>query len=248
MLDGYAWKTIVSLLFWAQHRSNPPRSAKHADKFNTRNTQPRRSVVVKLLCVFIVLEDKVIPCSLLPLCITMQHTHTHIFTQHTHTHTHTDTHVTRDTSIDVATRNHTLPLDSFFHPWICLASKPTPPCFLPATDYPVPLSLENQSSSLANIYHPRTIIVVVALVKWKMFTCALATMFPYLELSSTDRSTLILFSECLVCPSIIVLSPTVGEALPETPPSFSRNPCPQVLNILDISPRTSVDIRNTCYA
>ena len=84
----------------------PPRSAKHADKFNTRNTQPRRSFVVKPLCVFIVLEDKVIPCSLLPLCITTQHTHIH-----TDTHTHT---YTRDTSIDVATRKPHAPPSTRF--------------------------------------------------------------------------------------------------------------------------------------
>lgn len=88
------------------------------------NTTPKKLLVVRPLCVFIVFEDKVIPSHFYVLCTRRQ--------RHTHTHTYT------------GTRADTRSLDSFFDPWnpscchLCYThthpSKRTPPCFLPAAD------------------------------------------------------------------------------------------------------------------
>lgn len=102
-------KTVVSLLFCAQHRSpNPLITPRRQEKKNmetrmhtyahththTHNTTtPKKLLVVRPLCVFIVFEDKVIPSHFYVPCTRSRDIHIH-------THTHTDT---RDT------RRHTLP-------------------------------------------------------------------------------------------------------------------------------------------
>lgn len=129
-------KTVVSLLFCAQHRSpNPLITPRRQEKKKTwkhvythththtiqHNTTPKKLLVVRPLCVFIVFEDKVIPSHFYVLCTRRQrHTHTH-----THTREHAQTHApsTRFLTLEIllaviyATHIHTLrneyPLVSF---------------------------------------------------------------------------------------------------------------------------------------
>lgn len=99
-------KTVVSLLFCAQHRSpNPLITPRRQEKKNmetrmhtyahththTHNTTtPKKLLVVRPLCVFIVFEDKVIPSHFYVPCTRRQsihiHTHTHRYTRHAQTH------------------------------------------------------------------------------------------------------------------------------------------------------------------
>ena len=93
-------KTIVSLLFCAQHHVHHE-SLNHATQTrkkktwkhvyihtHTYNTTPKKLLVVRPLCVFIVFEDKVIPSHFYVLCIRRQrHTHTHTYTREHAQHT-----------------------------------------------------------------------------------------------------------------------------------------------------------------
>lgn len=92
-------KTIVSLLFCAQHHvhheslnhATQTRKKKHGNTYthtHTYNTTPKKLLVVRPLCVFIVFEDKVIPSHFYVLCTRRQrHTHTHTYTREHAQHT-----------------------------------------------------------------------------------------------------------------------------------------------------------------
>lgn len=132
LLDGHAENRCLATFLCAApfteslNHTTQTRKKKHGNTHThthtiQHNTTPKKLLVVRPLCVFIVFEDKVIPSHFYVLCTRRQrHTHTH-----THTREHAQTHApsTRFLTLEIllaviyATHIHTLrnehPLVSF---------------------------------------------------------------------------------------------------------------------------------------
>ena len=237
LLDGHAWKTIVLLLFWAQHRSNPPRSAKHADKFNTRDTQPRRSfVVITTLCIYCTRGQS---HSLLPFTAVYHHA--------THTHTHTYTY-TQDTNMYVTTRKPHAPPRLVSSPLnlSCFETNTPlfPSCSRLASSPQLRESIQELSEQLSSESHRCCSPCQVENVRVRTgydVSISRAIIDRSINTYSLQRMPSLSKYNCPVhCRGDTPRNyPRVSLAIPVLKSSISWL-CPRK--------RTSVDIRNTCYA